>query len=216
MPHSVSIPTPLSPHALIQAPVLLRDFAVVTVPGLDNSGPLHWHTAWERHLGAQGIACTRLEQENWSEPHYAAWRERLDSMVARATRPVLLAAHSLGCVLVARWAGENPLAARHVAGALLVAPADTEQHTGPDKPRVADFTPLPRDRLPFPALVVASDNDPWLEIGRARMLARCWGGECVPAGAHGHLGSDAELGMWPTGLCLLERLAQAHTQGARF
>ncbi|MFT8675844.1 MAG: alpha/beta hydrolase [Acetobacter sp.] len=211
----VQMPLTLSPQDTASPPASLQAFDVVTVPGLDNSGPLHWHTAWERHLPAHGIACIRLEQDSWSDPDYAAWSHRLGRTVERATRPVLLAAHSLGSVLVARWAAENPRAACNVAGALLVAPADTEEYSGPDMARVADFRPLPRGGLPFPAIVVASDNDPWLAFARGRMLAQCWGAEFLPAGSYGHLGSDAALGEWPTGLCLLDRLARAHTRKAR-
>ena len=67
------------------------------------------------------------------------------------------------------------------------------------------FAPIPRARLPFPSIVVASRDDPFSEFARAQALAEAWGSRLVDAGEQGHMNADAGLGPWPAG----ERLLQA-------
>ena len=87
---------------------------------------------------------------------------------------------------------------------LLVAPPDVEH---PDFPPVMEgFAPIPRARLPFPSLVVASRNDPFADFERSRALADAWGSRFVDAGHSGHLNADAGFGPWPLGERLLAEL----------
>ena len=171
---------------------------VLIVPGLGNSGPLHWQAHWEGAFG-----WTRVQQEEWDAPVLADWLAGLDAAVRARGGPVVLAAHSLGCALVAHWAALAPAGA--VAGALLVAPADVDSpnHT-PDV--VRNFAPLPLRRLPFPAVVVASDDDPYLALPRAVRLADAWGARLERVGALGHINADSGLGAWDAGLRLLSEV----------
>src|ERR1700744_378609 len=93
---------------------------VLTVPGLNGSGPSHWQTLWEEARPDT----LRVELGMWSMPHRNAWVTRLDQAIPAAQAPVVLAAHSLGCLAVAWWAelSGQPYG-WPVAGALLVAPA---------------------------------------------------------------------------------------------
>lgn len=186
----------------------LRPFHVLTVPGLDGSNATHWQTRWEEELPRRGILCDRVEQDNWHAPHYAQWARAFEHSVLESRHPILLAAHSLGAILAVKWVSTNPQAAQRIAGALLVAPADTEQHAGEDDSRIVEFRPLPQSQLLFPAIVAASSNDPWLSIERGRNLARDWGATFVPTGQKGHMGNTARLGRWSAGLILLGQLAE--------
>src|SRR5687768_12878655 len=94
---------------------------VLVVPGYCGSGPDHWQTLWER-LDAR---CLRVQQRDWEHPELSEWLAALDQAVASEPAPVVLAAHSLGCVLVAHWASSSAHAGK-VLGALLVAPADLD------------------------------------------------------------------------------------------
>jgi predicted alpha/beta hydrolase family esterase len=169
------------------------------LPGLGGSGPEHWQTRWEilypRHV--------RLVQRDWDHPDRQAWLASLAAAVEAAREPVVLVAHSLGCALVAHAAG-RPFAAR-IAAALLVAPADVDSplHT-PAETR--GFAPMPMTALPFPATVVASDDDPYVTITRARAFAAAWGASFVDAGPRGHLNAASGLGDWPDGRRQLEAL----------
>lgn len=176
---------------------------VYLLPGWLNSDPDHWQSAWQRLHGD-----TRVEQNDWEWPRRGDWMARLDEVLQQDARlnehPALLVAHSLGCQLVAAWA-EHSTHARLVAGALLVAPPDTERDDTP--PQLHNWRPIRRPRLPFPAVVVASSNDPFCTPERAAGMAADWGAGFVLAGALGHINAASGLGAWPEGRAMLQRLA---------
>lgn len=60
-----------------------------------------------------------------------------------------------------------------VRAALLVAPADVDSNAR--LPDLADFRPVPREPLPFRSLVVTSDDDPYVSVGRAKWFATAYG-----------------------------------------
>jgi hypothetical protein len=68
---------------------------------------------------------------------------------------------------------------------------------------------MPRRRLGFPSVVVASRNDPYVTLERARQFADAWGGRFVDIGDAGHINSESGLGDWPLGFTLLQELRQA-------
>lgn len=174
---------------------------VLTVPGLNNSGPDHWQTRWESgHAG-----CLRVNLGQWDRPHRNSWINQLNLAVRNVQGPVLLAAHSLGCHAVAAWALMEPDAAQLVAGALLVAPPEVDFF--PLDPRVSAFSPTPAGALPFPTVLLASRNDPYCGQPAARVLARMWGAQFVDAGMLGHINADSGLGDWPDGWRLLSQVA---------
>ncbi len=120
--------------------------------------------------------------------------------------PIVFAAHSLGCIALAHWCKAAPGEVHKIKGALLVAPADVD---GKDAPKqLKDFSPVPRDLLPFPSIVVASSSDPYLTIARAREFARSWGSRFVDIGAAGHINGESGLGDWPEGKRLLRHLIE--------
>jgi hypothetical protein len=99
-----------------------------------------------------------------------------------------------------------------IAGAFLVAPPDTDR-SDLDEP-VKRFA-LPRlERLAFPALVVASEDDPHCTFDRARHLANAWGAGLVSAGKAGHINTASGHGPWPEGWRFLEDFCAALERGA--
>jgi len=181
---------------------------VLQLPGWQGSGPGHWQTRWEALHGD-----ARVQQSDWTWPLRGDWMMRLDEAVlaladaasaAGAPPPAIaLAAHSLGCQLTAAWAAHS----RHaglVRAALLVAPPDTERPDMP--PQIHSFAPIVRQRLPFPALALASSDDPFCGLERARGMAADWGARLLETGPRGHLNADSGLGDWPEGLHLLQSL----------
>lgn len=177
------------------------DPLILTVPGLNNSGPGHWQTAWEQRLPD----CRRVDLGMWDDPHRNTWVNKLNLAIERAGRPVVLVAHSLGCFAVAWWAEfERPRADHPVIGALLVAPPDVEENAR-DR-RLTRFAPVPPSELPFPSILVGSRNDPYMSIGQARRVARTWGSRFADAGEVGHINADSRLGDWAFGRLLLNQL----------
>jgi predicted alpha/beta hydrolase family esterase len=124
-------PTPIPPS--------LR---VLLLPGWLDSGPGHWQTRWQDAHGFE-----RVQQADWTWPRRGDWMVQLEEAVLADPRPALLAAHSLGCHLVAAWAAHSRHADR--CGALLVAPPDLDRDDLPPAdrhlaPRAATAAALPR------------------------------------------------------------------------
>ncbi len=174
---------------------------ILTVPGLGNSGPTHWQTLWENARDD----VVRVDLGMWDTPHRNAWVTKLDQAIRTAQAPVVLVGHSLGCLAIAWWATLSPQPyGWPVAGALLVAPADVDRQDGP--PELSGFAPAPATFLPFPSIVVASRDDPWIRFERAQALAGGWGSHFVDAGSAGHLNAASGVGDWAEGQALLTEL----------
>lgn len=167
------------------------DFRVLIVPGLHGSGPDHWQTRWQELYPS----FERVMQACWDVPDLPAWSDCLGRTLRQSDRPTLIVAHSFGCLAsMYRGGSEAP----HLAGALLVAPAD------PDKFGVTDI--LSETAPHWPSIVVGRVNDPWMDSRRASDWARRWGSQFVNAGALGHINAASRLGDWPFGLALLRQL----------
>lgn len=186
---------PLSTRAALAS--LLARYQVIVVPGWNNSGPGHWQTHWENEFPA----LQRVRQKNWAAPDPVDWVDTLDQTIRRSRKPVVLVAHSLGCITVARWAMRNSTETWPVVGALLVAPADVERSDV--APALRPFAPIAHGRLPFVSHVVGSNNDPCCSEVRARELASHWGAAFSLVRDGGHINADSGLGGWPQGLSML-------------
>ncbi|MBE7367587.1 RBBP9/YdeN family alpha/beta hydrolase [Ramlibacter pallidus] len=171
---------------------------VLLLPGWENSGPRHWQSLWEARFGYR-----RVEQHDWMKPLRGDWVARLEDVVLTCEEPAVLVAHSLGCMLVAAWAAHSKNTHR-VKAALLVAPGDVEK---PElREQIPSWSPVVLDALPFPAVLVASRNDPYCDFGRARMFASAWNAQFIDHGDSGHINADAGLASWPEGHVLLQDL----------
>jgi predicted alpha/beta hydrolase family esterase len=173
---------------------------VLILPGWQNSGPGHWQSRWELAHGYR-----RVEQHDWLRPLRGDWIARLEEVLldGDTDAPVVLVAHSLGCLLVAAWAAHSKNT-RRVKAALLVAPGDvTLPHL---QPALHSWSAVPRQRLPFASVLIGSQNDPYCSAERARELADAWGSHWIDAGSRGHLNADSGLADWPDGHAQLLRL----------
>lgn len=173
--------------------------SIVVAPGWRGSGDEHWQTRWCE----QYPELIRVEQKDWENPRAAEWVAGLERTLDRAPGRAVLVAHSLGCVTVGHWSALTRRA-HQISGALLVAPADVTRDEAPDS--FQGFMPLPARPLPFPSVVVASDNDPTCTLDRATALAATWGSELVPLSGVGHINVDSGHGDWPVGVKLLRQL----------
>jgi uncharacterized protein len=162
---------------------------ILLLPGWQNSGPDHWQSRWERAYGYQHV-----KQHDWMRPLRGDWSARLEEAVLESAGPAVLVAHSLGCQLVAAWAAHSRHTHR-VKAALLVAPPDVER----DDVRAVlpSWAPIAWQRLPFPSVLIASNDDPHCEAARSSQFAAAWDAELIQAGPRGHLNSESGLGDWP-------------------
>lgn len=184
---------------------LPEQLPVLTVAGLWNSGPAHWQTHWE----AAHPRWRRVPQRDWDHPERDEWIAALETAVRACPAPPLLLAHSLGCAVVAHWALAGSTTAR---GAVLVAPSDVEAPSYPVD--AAGFAPLPLQKLPLPTLVIASTDDEYVSLERARQFAAAWGSRLHVLGPAGHINGASGHGPWPEGLKLVEQFAaDLHGEG---
>jgi uncharacterized protein len=173
------------------------------VPGLHGSERDHWQSWWRvDHRDA-----VLVQQADWSNPDADAWLATLEGAVL-ANPGSLIVAHSLGSVLTARLARSR--VAPLVEGALLVAPADIER-TGELHSRNYDFGTMPKERLPFPSILVASHDDPYMPFDKAAALGRSWGSRIHDLGEAGHVNVASGFGRWIAGYALADSLIAGAT-----
>ena len=179
---------------------------VLFVPGLRDYVADHWQTLMAAELpGSRTVP--PLEHDKLS---CAARVEALDRAIADIEGPVVLAAHSAGCLMVAHWAQRH---SRPIKAALLAAPADVETPLPEGYPtfealKVNGWIPIPCEPLPFRSVVAASTNDPLAALDRTATLAQDWQSKVVLLGEVGHLNPAAGFGPWPQGKALLEALCR--------
>ena len=172
------------------------DAHILIIPGLGDSEPDHWQSRWQAKLSS----ARRVEQTNWDAPVLADWTGAIVEAARAAENPVVLIAHSLGCLAVAHAA--PALAQAKIAGAFLVCP--TSEARLATLPQVDPaFAPIPRVPLGFPAWLVASRTDPNNSFEHFEACARDWEARLVDAGNAGHINVASGHGPWPEGLLSL-------------
>lgn len=175
---------------------------VLIVPGLYGSGPEHWQSQWEK----QNPEFVRVNQLDWNTPICHDWITTLDAAIKQESDHVILVGHSLGSVTIAHWANHY---GRRIAGALLVAPSDTEAASFPEG--TTGFSPIPTSPLPFPTIVIASTEDHYISFERVTKLAEAWGSKLVSLGPRGHISVADGFGPWPEGIQYITELQAAAT-----
>jgi predicted alpha/beta hydrolase family esterase len=173
----------------------MTDPRILLLPGWHDSGPDHWQSRWQALYGD-----VRVEQYDWVRPLRGDWMSQLEEAVLASEAPVVLVAHSMGCLLVAAWTAHSKNTDR-VQAALLVAPGDLEREAL--RGQLPSWQPIVREPLPFPALLVGSQDDPYCDFERARGFASDWHARFVDYGLRGHLNAESGLGDWPDGRQLL-------------
>ena len=168
------------------------------VPGLGNSGPEHWQTFFENSANN----FKRINQQEWDAPVCSDWLATIDKTITDYDpATVVLIGHSLGCTTIAHWATQYK---KKIKGALLVAPSDVEaqQYSFPAK----GFAPTPKEKINFKTIVVASEDDPWVSLARAKYFAINWGSEFINIGKAGHINVASGHTEWRQGLEILKQL----------
>ena len=181
---------------------------VLIVPGLRDAVAQHWQTLLEASLRAAGRPVASVPAMGRDDLDCAARVAAIERAAQAVEGPLVIVAHSGGCIMVAHWARQTT---RAVQGALLAVPPDFERAMPDGYPtiealRAWGWLPVPRTRLPFPSLVGASRNDPLAAYDRTVELAHDWGSETVDLGEVGHLNPASGYGEWPQAETFIEQL----------
>jgi predicted alpha/beta hydrolase family esterase len=172
---------------------------VLIVPGLRDAVAQHWQTLLEARLRAEGRPVAAVPAMGREDLDCAAKVAAIEATAQSVQGPIVIVAHSGGCIMLAHWAQRTK---RSVHGALLAAPPDFESPMPEGYPtlnalRAAGWLPVPRARLPFRSIVAGSRNDPLAAYERVVELAQYWGSELVDLGGVGHLNPASGYGDWP-------------------
>ena len=182
---------------------------VLIVPGLRDAVAQHWQTLLETRLRAAGRAVASVPPMGRVDLDCAARVAAIERVAQGVAGPIVIVAHSGGCIMVAHWALATT---RAVQGALLAAPPDFERPMPDGYPTLeqlgaAGWLPVPRRPLPFRSIVGASRNDPLAGYHRVVDLAEAWGSELVDLGEVGHLNPASGYGDWPRADAFIARLS---------
>jgi predicted alpha/beta hydrolase family esterase len=182
---------------------------VLIVPGLRDHVDAHWQTLLERELGARGRPVRSVPPMGREDLGLERKLEAIERTAQEIEGPIVIVAHSGGCVMLAHWAQRT---ARPVQGALLAAPPDFDTPMPEGYPTLAaldaaGWLPVPRAPLPFPSIVAASQDDPLARLARVADLAAGWGSDLVDLGAVGHLNPASGFGPWPRAHEFIDTLA---------
>jgi predicted alpha/beta hydrolase family esterase len=168
------------------------------IPGLNGSGEGHWQDYWLQ----DDPDAILVQQRDWTRPDLAEWTSEIEKALSRHPGSIIVA-HSIGAVIAAGLATRP---SRHlVKGALLVAPCDLLRVNG-IHPGSVSLRSMPAEKLPFPSLLVASRNDPYMPYDTAVQYADALGSDLVDLGRAGHVNIASGYGRWKRGYRLAARL----------
>ncbi|HSW23050.1 MAG TPA: alpha/beta hydrolase [Burkholderiaceae bacterium] len=189
---------------------------VLIVPGLRDHVARHWQTLLEARLRTAGRPVAGVPPLGRDDLACDTRVAAIEQAAQAIGGPIVLVAHSGGCVMLAHWAVRTQ---RPVQAALLAAPPDFDRPLPEAYPtlaalRTGGWLPVPRTRLPFPSIVAASRNDPLADYDRVAALARDWGSRLVDLGEVGHLNPASGFGEWPQALAFVDALTSAAARQA--
>lgn len=178
---------------------------VLLVPGLRDHVDQHWQT-W---LQARVPGCRAVPPMGREDLDCSRRVEAIEQATQAIAGPLVLVAHSAGCIMVAHWARRTT---RAVLGALLATPPDFETPMPAGYPTLAQlqqggWLPVPRERLPFRSIVAMSRDDPLASFERVQALAAGWGSVVDDQGSVGHLNPASGHGPWPAALDFIAQLS---------
>jgi predicted alpha/beta hydrolase family esterase len=182
---------------------------VLIVPGLRDHVDSHWQTLLALELRARGRKVSTVPPMGRVDLDCEARVAAIERAVQAIAGPLVLVAHSGGCVMVAHWAQQMT---RPIRGALLATPPDFERPMPDGYPtldalRDNGWLPVPRDPLPFPSVVAGSRDDPLGAFERIEQLARDWNSRFVDLGFVGHLNPASGYGTWSRAEELIDELS---------
>jgi predicted alpha/beta hydrolase family esterase len=187
----------------------LDSVSVLVVPGLRDGTPEHWQAL----LAAELPEVRSLPALGRRNIDLRARMDAIETAVIAATRPVVIVAHSGGCIATVHWARSTT---QQVRGMLLAVPPDLDRELPaefPPRQAFADagWLPIPTEPLPFACIVAASRNDPLADFDTVADMARAWGAELADVGRVGHLNPASGYGPWGEAAVLVRRLAEGST-----
>ena len=183
----------------------MKNVHTVIVPGVGGSDATHWQS-W---LQQQITNSSRVLQADWNQPILTPWVDNFYRHIMSLNRPVQVVAHSFGCLTTIAALAKYPALKHWIRSVLLVAPANPARFSQSGfATHEENFSRIFGNfRLTIPALMVVSENDPWLKLTDALHYAKTWNIPYVNQGMVGHINVASGYGKWSQVLDYMQMLA---------
>ena len=182
---------------------------VLILYGWHGSPPPHWQDWLARELVSLGYVVAFPQLKDPMNPSKSVWMQEAYEAL-NDVKPDIVICHSLANVLW--WHLCNAKQALHVKRLLLVAPPrDLSEYK-----EIAEFFPvtLPHTLYAEEAMLVTSDDDPYLNKAEGLRFARALGVKHVAFQNMGHINATSGFGAWPWVLEWVEA-CQKELQGGK-
>jgi predicted alpha/beta hydrolase family esterase len=168
---------------------------ILIIPGLRDHVAEHWQTLLASKL-TKVKTVPPLEQDKFN---CIARVEAIQRVMEEIDGPIIVVAHSAGVAMFVHWARKYQ---RPIKGALLATPPDLDiplpaGYPTPETLRINHWFPVPRNPLPFPSIVAASEDDHLAAYSSVAAMAKDWKSELINLGKVGHLNPASGYGEWP-------------------
>lgn len=174
----------------------VKEATLLILPDIGSDSAEHWQMRWMQKLStAQYIPAIKKN----AIYDFSVWLNNIQSAISAAPNPVIFIAHSLG-VLAAIQASINMPEKTKIKGGFFVAPPSLKKLDTINKTK--NLPPYPEEKLPFPSLVISSENDKFAIFQDIKNLSQKWGSLHINAGNSQHLAADTGHGPWPEGLLI--------------
>ncbi len=178
---------------------------ILIIPGLRDHVEEHWQTL----LAAQLEKVRTVPPTEVDKLSCANRVARIQAELDQIEGAVILVAHSAGVLMTIHWA--QIYSSQKIKGALLVTPPDLKQSWPENYPSSQvlaqqGWSPLPEQTLPFPSIVIASENDHLASQKAVETMAKNWGSEWVNLGEVGHMNPASGFGLWPEAVKFITQL----------
>ncbi|MDR2122324.1 MAG: alpha/beta hydrolase [Flavobacteriaceae bacterium] len=162
-----------------------------TIPGHSNSSEEHWQSIIERE---QKLPIQRINQQDWYTPNCNQWISAIDEHLSGyELSKVVLIGHSLGCTAIIHWLHNYK---KKIKAAILVAPPDVDSQKFQKEIESVAFTPMPLEKLNCYSVVIASEDDEWITLEKAKFYSEKWDSLFITIGKAGHVNATSGYGKW--------------------
>lgn len=166
---------------------------ILILHGLGGSHAPHWQHWLAQELVQENKIVAFPTLENEDNPSYEAWKLQVKKLL-KEYRPNILVCHSLACSLWLRLCAEREIT-YFLQKLILVAPPTLSL----DLKETQSFFPfnIPENLFAKEALLITSNNDPYMEKEEAKDLASKLDVTHLVLENAGHINADSGFGEWP-------------------
>ena len=165
---------------------------VLLLHGWGGSDYPHWQSWLAGEIAKNYGTVSFLEFSDFESPSFSVWKQELLTHL-KEFKPDIVICHSLANTLWFHLCNTNAI--QKVQKLYLVAPPSIKCEI----PELGNFFPLDMPKNPHAkeTLLVASTNDPYMNIDEAKELQKSLGVEMVVLENAGHINADSGYGEWP-------------------